>query len=383
MPLTRVVKDVIRVGTYRVRDEANGGRELDWTVTEPLLTALADAHKTARSRGFATVLGKTHGDPQTRLIHPDDQIGNVGDMAVADGTLWMSAYVTPAEAKRLANPSMKVSPYILAGKADTGGHVYPARAWHVAVTDNPRVYGQGPFRIALSDPATNREVPMTVENAAPLFAVALADEPPTDAPESDAPADSGAGTKLSGAGAAPAVKLFKDIFEYLGLPLPAKVDESNVLEWAQDRLEMVKARETTPAAEVVEDGASAAVPMSHGLKPDAAKDREIADLKAELAARDQERAAEKQQAFALALDYQCETGAMTAAERQTWQRVGEKTGFDLSLLPGRSAGAALAMGDPLKQRRDGSAPSVSKPSAGQPTQEEVDAYIEARFGKAA
>ena len=151
-PLTRIVKDVLHVGTIRVVDEANGDLEADWQVTPQHLAAIADAHRVARSRGFAAILGKTHGDERTRLIHPDDHLAPIAEFKTDGRVLWMSAYVTPEQARYLSNPALKVSPYLKGGYRDTGGHVYPIRAVHVAVTDNPRVPGQGMFQVALSQP---------------------------------------------------------------------------------------------------------------------------------------------------------------------------------------------------------------------------------------
>lgn len=163
-PMTRIVKDILHVGTWRVRDEANGDRLVNWTIGEDLMRDLANAHRIGRSRGVAVNLGNTHGDRATRLIHPNDLIAPVEDLKVGNGILWMSSYVTPAHAEFLSNPALKVSPYILGSWEDTGGHVYRAKVMHVAVTDNPIIAGQGPFRFALCDPLTRRAVWVSASN---------------------------------------------------------------------------------------------------------------------------------------------------------------------------------------------------------------------------
>lgn len=142
--MTRLVKDVLRVGRWKVGVDANGGPEL-WAVDHATLQALANAHRQSAARGVAMNLTKSHGNLSTGIVPTDELIAPVDEMIVDNGTLWVSCYVTPQQAAYLNNRACKVSPGIWPNWIDGLGNVYPIRMLHVAVTDNPVIPGQGPF----------------------------------------------------------------------------------------------------------------------------------------------------------------------------------------------------------------------------------------------
>lgn len=143
-PATRLVKDVLRTGSWVVGFNSDG-TERRWDVTEDFIRKVCQANRLAQSRGQAVNLVKTHGDPFTGVVHPDDIICPIHDWRAHEDALWIECYVTPDVAKQLSNPAMKVSVYCQPGYVDGAGHRYDALMLHVAVVDLPVVNSQGPF----------------------------------------------------------------------------------------------------------------------------------------------------------------------------------------------------------------------------------------------
>lgn len=378
-PLTRVVKDVLHVGTIRVVDEANGDRQLNWRITPPLLAALADAHAVARSRGYATVMGHTHGDRATRLIHPRDQIAPVEQLLSDGRVLWASVYVRPDVAADLENPAMKVSPYILAGWEDTGGHVYPAKVMHVAVTDNPRVPGQGPFRVAFCDPVTKRETPMNLRNlfrlprrSKPLFAVALAEGDEVAVEDADASGESPAGGEVTGDGVDTLIDQVATLLDAAyGLVLPEGTDGTNIVDRLTlilDMAQQLSGGEAEEETAVVEEGVvSQAVPMANPVRKPA---RKAAPTSPRDALRKAFKAGQRKAHFEAALEAAAKAG--TAANViEAKRQLGKRFGYDPSLLSDMPT--AVPMGNPLGRLVDGSAPQVNRVAAKKRTAEEIKA----------
>lgn len=170
-PMTRLVKDVLRAGKWKVAEDEIGNPIL-WNVGKKTLQKIAENFRRAQHRGVAMNLGKGHGDPVTRLIHPDDMIAPIDAVAIEGESLWLSVYVTPEQARYLANPAMKVSPGVFDNWRDGQGNLYPTQLIHVAVTDSPVVTGQGPF-VALSNQQSPRTKGVTMAEETPA---AVADE---------------------------------------------------------------------------------------------------------------------------------------------------------------------------------------------------------------
>lgn len=146
----RLVKDVLKVGRWKTGYD-DAGRPEFWDVTPATLADIAINFNAMRTNGVGSNLGKTHGD-ENLLIHPDDLIAPIEAVKVAGDTLWIASYVTPEQAKYLANPAMKVSVGVVPNWQDGTGKTYSMALVHVAVTDRPVVAGQGPF-LALADMA--------------------------------------------------------------------------------------------------------------------------------------------------------------------------------------------------------------------------------------
>lgn len=143
-PMTRVVKDVLRVGKWKIGTDSAGRPQL-WDVTARELATLATSHQRATARGVAMNLTKSHGNLSTGIVPTDELICPIDEMIVANGVLWVSCYVTPQQARYLMNPACKVSPGIWDDWSDGYGNVYPSKMLHVAVTDHPVIPGQGAF----------------------------------------------------------------------------------------------------------------------------------------------------------------------------------------------------------------------------------------------
>lgn len=158
----RVLKDVLSVGRWKVGYDQSG-KPLFWDVTAETLRQILADFKAARAAGVTANLGKTHGD-ENLLIHPDDLIAPIAELKVAGDTLWMAAYVTPAQKTYLSNPARKVSIGVIPDHADGAGRTYKHYLTHVAVTDRPVVAPQGAF-LALADryskPATRKPLAMS------------------------------------------------------------------------------------------------------------------------------------------------------------------------------------------------------------------------------
>lgn len=187
-PLTRVVKDVLPVGSWKV-GYTEDGKPVMWNVTRQQLNDIKEQFDLAQSQGVAFNLARSHGDIEKLLIPTEDIISPIDQVIVENDTLWVSSYVTPQEAVNLQNPAMKVSPGVTTRFADGKGKPYPVMLYHVAVTDQPVVTGQGPF-------------------------LALSNQQPKGGPKMDQEV----------------LDLFKKLFEYEEMPLPETVTTDNALE---------------------------------------------------------------------------------------------------------------------------------------------------------
>ena len=188
LPLTRVVKDVLPVGKWKIGHDAND-QPVMWDVTRDQLELMRDTFSLAQSRGHAMNLTKSHGDAETLIVPTDDLISPLDQVVVENDVLWISSYVTPEVAEKLQNAAMKVSPGVTTRFEDGHANKYPLMLYHVAVTDQPTVTNQGRF-LALS-------------NSLPKGGNAM-DEA--------------------------TLELFRQIFTYEGTPLPETVTTKNAAE---------------------------------------------------------------------------------------------------------------------------------------------------------
>jgi hypothetical protein len=145
-PMTRVIKDVLREGRWKEGfDEL--GRPIFGDYTPEELGIILNNAIAMMNDGEAINYGKSHGDDQL-IIPTDELISPVDDIRLANGVIWTSTYVTPAQAAYLLNPAMKVSAGLHRDYLAGSGKVYKGRTMlHVAVTDRPSVGRQGPFML--------------------------------------------------------------------------------------------------------------------------------------------------------------------------------------------------------------------------------------------
>lgn len=232
---TRVLKDVLSVGKWKVGIDEQG-KPILFDFTPEILKAIAENFKLAKSRKVDFNLGKTHGDPRTGLIHPDDLISPIDDVATDGQKLWMSSYVSPEQAVYLAkNKSRKVSARVVWNFADGHGNIYPIQLVHVAVTDNPIVSGQGPF-IELANDITGTAINpgngQAVNGGTSQDASRIADaSKPAGAAGGDSSGDGGntAADDDEDSEFATHRDLWNRAFGLLGLPqLPDSVDETTL-----------------------------------------------------------------------------------------------------------------------------------------------------------
>lgn len=148
-PMTRLIKDVLRKGSWKEGfDEF--GRPVFGEYTPDELGIIFNNALAMMKAGDPINLGKSHGDEQL-IIPTDELISPVDDIRLHNDVIWVSTYVTPDQAAYLQNPACKVSAGLFPDYTAGNGAVYKGRTMlHVAVTDRPVVGGQGPF-IALSN----------------------------------------------------------------------------------------------------------------------------------------------------------------------------------------------------------------------------------------
>jgi hypothetical protein len=404
---TRVLKDVLPVGQWKAGIGDNG-QPVFLTVDASFLQQVVESFRQASARGVNFNLGKTHGDPATGLIHPDDLITPI-DQLVTDGqTLWAACYVTPAQAQYLANPARKVSAGLRRNWMDGYGNRYPVQLVHVAVTDLPVVPGQGPF-LAMSN---------------------------TDSAATDPGKGSG-----SGKGSATentVIGTFNRCLTLLGLgELPADVTEENMLLVVNALLNTVKGQDseddgedsgaagsgqggsqTLPplnqaggrmSADLANSGTPAsATNLSNSTPgnpaPAVAPVPSIADLVATqnkilefmtaqqtaivnlsnaFTAAQGQRVVDAKAAYAKRLDELAAGGNINGEIHRAMMNVGESTGWNLSNLDPFSKLQAVDLANRGKQLGDSSpapAPTSGNPA---PTKEEQEAHFKTLFGNRA
>jgi hypothetical protein len=154
-PRTRVVKDVIRVGRWKV-----GPNQYE-TFSAARLIEVVRCFQEAKSRGYEFNLCKTHG--KKGQVHPDDFISPIDDLRFDGKTLWATVYVTPEQRKYLKNPAMKTSPGLFPNWVDGRGKKYGCQMVHLAVTDTPVVSGQGRFITLANEQGTAMDFAALVE----------------------------------------------------------------------------------------------------------------------------------------------------------------------------------------------------------------------------
>jgi hypothetical protein len=168
-PMTRVIKDILRVGSFDVTQP--DGSVLQWNVTTDSLYLLSSTYEQFRLAGGSSNL--YWGAPTSQDQHDvsaEKAIAQIDKMFVADGRLWIVIYVTPDVATQLQNPKNRVSAAIDSNWS-SGQVTYPLIVVHVAIVDQPVVGGLIPFA-KLSN--QSRGVSMTPEQISKLVTEGVA-----------------------------------------------------------------------------------------------------------------------------------------------------------------------------------------------------------------
>lgn len=324
-PMTRLVKDVLRAGSWKVGIDA-AGKPIMWDVSANLLRQIAQQVQLAQHRGVAMNLTKSHGNLATGIVPTDDLISPL-DEVIADGdVLWISTYVTPEQAANLTNPACKVSPFVMANWIDGLGNTYPEMLLHVAVTDQPVLPGQGPFVAMANSQGANA---MDLATLLPLI-----------------------NELLSACG---------------GPQLPETTDETNIVGYLQMAISMVtgspaeeEPEEEIPAIEGVDEGGGVApaVAMNNAVKAPAWAQGLITQVKAlsnTVSQLQQGSQAQAEAAYIAKLTSLVTTGKITPAQKIALEANGPALGYALSNLqvfdlnptvqPGGKSAKALANGN--------------------------------------
>jgi hypothetical protein len=226
-PMTRVVKDVLRIGKWNVGGPTD---PVIWDVTPETLAALANSTATQQATGHAINVGMSHGG-EGLIVPTADLVAPIDAVAVSGNALWMACYVTPEQARALENPACKVSPGLMWDYADGSGRKHPIALVHVAVTDRPVVAGQGKF-LALANDAAPSNV-TTSKGRSMNFAAILA--------------------------------LFNSLLTMLGAPaLPDDTTEANLEERGNFVLKMLGGGADAPADPATEPATDGTLPPLEG-----------------------------------------------------------------------------------------------------------------------
>lgn len=321
--LVRVVKDVLRVGKWKVGRDARSRKPVLFDFTAEILKFIADQFALAKSRGVEFNLCNTHGDPKTREVHPTDLISPIEALSFDGNTLWMSSLVTPEQAEYLKNPARKVSAKIVPDFVDGQGNRYPLQLVHVAVTDLPVVSGQGQFFVLSNSEEMSMDFAALVDAINQLLA------------------KFGLGTLPDGVDETSIVVALQAIASATPNE-EANEGEAAPAGEAQPGMEMSSANQPAISAEALEQ-----------IKSLTAKTVELSN---KLAVMEGEKAKAK---FDARLDSLCEGGFVSAAIRKTLEQTGGKLSWDLSLLNGLDQGeAAFPRARVSKSLATGEAPPV-------------------------
>lgn len=150
--MTRVIKDFLKVGNWTCG--TNLGHAEDWDITHEQLTLAAKTFATLRENGHKPKLywGNFRSDANSQHeVATQDEIAEIDQVIVDGDEAYLLAYVSPAEAKRLANSSLEVSPAIAEQWTDSKKNVYSNAIMHVAIVDHPVILGQGKFLTLSAD----------------------------------------------------------------------------------------------------------------------------------------------------------------------------------------------------------------------------------------
>ena len=144
-PMTRIVKDVLKVGRWVVgMDESND--PIFWNVTRADLHIIADTFKAHTDESIRHPLCWGHGRPFDGAVDERDCVADLDNVFVEGGTLWAASYVTPEEAMDLQRKPRRVSVRVVPSWMDGTGKTWTGPVLlHVAIVDHPVMHNQGNF----------------------------------------------------------------------------------------------------------------------------------------------------------------------------------------------------------------------------------------------
>lgn len=378
-PRTRVIKDALRVGKWKIGE--SNGQPILWEVTRDTLDSIAANFNLAASRGIAMNLGKTHGDA-SGLIHPDDLIAPLDSVAVVGDVLYVAAYVTPEQRKYLCNPARKVSVGVRENWIDGEGNSYPLQLIHLAVTDHPVVTKQGPFRmLSLGKLAMTTKTKKTHKLSLRNGKLILLQEGES---ASDGGGESAGEVVAEGVNDAGGFeKLVKLINELLpdGVDLPEAVTAENVVGVLELIIETLKGAlgKEEPAApanggEVIDEPADAMMAANRNGKGFALAN-EVKQLRQEVASLKADKTNAAKAAWNSKLRTLANALKIDAATVKAWEQKGEKLGYDLALLAPLEA---LPGAKRIAKSLANASPPEIPDGDGRRTDEEIKASLKAR-----
>jgi hypothetical protein len=335
-PLTRLVKDVLKVGRWKV------GASETFDFTAEVLAECVKSHQLLTARGWQVNLCNTHGDQTTGVVHPDDLIAPL-DRVVFDestGTLWASTYVTPAQAAKLRQPTAKTSPRVYRDYRDGANRLYPFALGHVAVVDQPVIPGQFPFIDMANQQGSTMDFAALLELVNQLL------------PE--------------------------------GVALPEDTDESNLVE----RLTLILSTLSGAMGEPTEPPAEEPV-MGEGELPNdpAPADMDLKQLRSlvmdmshQLKSLKKADAKQRETAFTDRLKGLAKAGVLDGKGVTAWLGFGSRSGWDLSLLDSIPGAKAIDLSNHAQRHASPHAPATSGSKLRTPEQIAADL---AEQGKAA
>jgi len=143
--MTRVCKDVLRVGRWKV-GYTDSGDPVFWEVTPQVLNELELNFAKQKKKGIEHPLCWGHVEQGKADIDSREVLSQIDEVKVIDDTLWISTYVNPVQSTTLQNTKRQVSIGSLSEYEDGAGETFPGWSLiHVAVVEHPVVHAQNGF----------------------------------------------------------------------------------------------------------------------------------------------------------------------------------------------------------------------------------------------
>ena len=143
--MTRVCKDVLRVGKWKV-GFSESGDPIFWEVTPQVLAELELNFKKQKEKGIEHPLCWGHTEQGKADIDSREVLSQIDEVKVVGDTLWVSSYVNPVQSVSLQNTKRQVSIGSLNDYEDGEGELFPGWSLiHVAVVEHPVVHAQDGF----------------------------------------------------------------------------------------------------------------------------------------------------------------------------------------------------------------------------------------------